>query len=289
MNTIESLEARSLLSASLNSTTGVLTVVGTSRDDSIAITVAAGKYKVTQNGKASYFAATKVKSVVVKGGAGSDSIKLDATVKVNATLYANGVSATTPGIWTDFGDVLIGGAGNDRLVAGDGPQQRLYGALGNDTLDLRNQAEVEAHGGNGNDKFVHIGSGLLYGEAGRDTADFSDKTDDLVIGNAAILQSQGHFQTDSDPILAGFENFNGGKGNDEIWGTDGDNVIHGNGGNDRIYGLKGRDAMFGEAGNDFSDARDDGSSDFVSGGTGFDKDVHGGEDTVTGVEQSVMM
>ena len=289
MTPIETLESRRMLSASLNATTGVLSVVGTPGPASISFALTADGTKVTAkvNGKTSTFAKAAVKSIFAKGGASNDSISVADAIKVPAALYADGVNAGP----SATGEYLKGGGGNDTLVAaGRERGQVLYGGPGNDRLDLNNAPEAEAHGGLGDDKFVRVGSGLLYGDSGRDTADFSDKFTGRRIGNASTLQSQGIFLTDSDPILSGFENFNGTQGSDTIYGTDGDNVIYGNRGNDTIYGYGGRDAMFGNDGDDFFDAREFPSAAvFLRGGAGYDRAVYDGADTTVGIDSGIKM
>src|SRR4051812_29222719 len=85
----ESLEGRRLFSVSLNSTTHVLTVNGTSGSDVIAVKVSNGiTLQVSDRGKGYTFAASKVTKIVVNAGNGADKVTLDPTVKIPANIYS---------------------------------------------------------------------------------------------------------------------------------------------------------------------------------------------------------
>ena len=87
------------------------------------------------------------------------------------------------------------------------------------------------------------------GGTGTDTIDYSALTSlqsvSLNLGNAVALGAA--IGTDT---LSSFENANGGAGDDALFGSNANNVIHGNGGADNIVGSGGSDQLFGEAGND---------------------------------------
>src|SRR5882762_4891603 len=130
---IENLEERRLLSAVLLN--GVLTVKGTTSDDSIVVSLAEGDsthLSVNVNGTVTTVSVSAVKSIVAYGSAGADLMKMD------------NVFGVVP-----FGVTFKGGDGNDLLVGGN-LADHLLGGLGNDEL----------HGYKGND--------FLEGEDGLD-------------------------------------------------------------------------------------------------------------------------
>jgi Ca2+-binding RTX toxin-like protein len=162
---------------------------------------------------------------------------------------------------------LVGGAGNDTLVGLDG-NDILDGGDGNDSLD----------GGAGNDNLIAgIGTDKLIGGAGTDAADYSGRSDALIL----TLDGKANDGKvgENDLISADIENVNGGKGNDKIVGDKNNNVLKGNDGNDTINagagndsldGGKGIDLLYGEDGNDVITAKD-GVKDSLFGGNGTDK------------------
>jgi len=87
---LETLESRRLLSVSFNSSTGLLTVLGTSRDDTVNMSVTNGVLRVVENGQTRSFTATRVKRIHVDGKLGADNITLADSVKAPATLVRTG-------------------------------------------------------------------------------------------------------------------------------------------------------------------------------------------------------
>lgn len=158
---------------------------------------------------------------------------------------------------TGSGGTVIGGAGNDTLIAnarggladGMGGNDFVEGGAGNDTL----------YGGAGQD--------TLYGFDGRDFADGGDGNDNL----------NGHGGNDTLSGGSGNDTIAGGNDNDVLLGGDGLDTANGNQGNDTVSGGNGNDLLFGGAGND-SLAGDAGNdtiagdlgNDTLSGGAGND-------------------
>ncbi len=145
----ERLEARTFLSATAPYSIitvpyegGVqLRVTGTSSNDVINVAQNAAGALVVTNGAAYLQSfAGPFKSLAVDGGAGDDTIKIDASVKIETFLY--------------------GGAGNDKLYGGGG-NNHLYGGLGTNYLQA----------GGGNDVLVAVGGtkDTLVGGVGRDS------------------------------------------------------------------------------------------------------------------------
>jgi hypothetical protein len=119
--TVERLEDRSMMAAGLSaalSSTGVLTITGTSGAD--AITVHDLNSKVTIDGITSSYTASQVKSIVINGGGGNDKITLD-----------NGGKAGGLGIAVTINET----AGNDTLVPTTGASL-LFGGTTSSSVSL---------------------------------------------------------------------------------------------------------------------------------------------------------
>ena len=293
---LELLESRRLLSVSLNSSTGLLTVLGTSRDDTVTMSVTNGVLKVVENGRTRSFTATKVKRIHVDGKLGADNISLADSVRAPATLLAGGDTE-----YSSQGDLLRGGGGNDRLV-GNPRTQRMDGGAGNDVIDGSN-AEGQMWGGGGNDRILmRFSLTTADGGPGTDTLDASPSPNGWVLGNDSDIAAAG---VDPDELsFSNIENWIGGRGSDTIVGSNGRNILRGGSGNDRILarggndelyggsgndtldGGSGADALHGEDGNDTLFARD-GMRDFLSGGFGSDKAKKDSVDSVVGVESFI--
>ena len=122
---IESLESRRLLSGGVSlSASGVLSVLGTRKADKISITVDrrhATNLDVSVNGRTTVVKANKVASIHVDGAAGNDTITEDARISAPST--------------------LLGGAGNDTIVAGGG-NDVVDGGSGVDQCDFHSNSGV---------------------------------------------------------------------------------------------------------------------------------------------------
>jgi Ca2+-binding RTX toxin-like protein len=193
--------------------------------------------------------ASKVKSVVITGGAGNDWIeaKPGADVKVR----------------------FEGGADHDTLKGG-GSGDVLFGNAGNDTIWARESATANfISGGDGNDE--------IRGTAGADTI-FGGVGHDEIFGDPSDVPWRG---------LAG-DLIYGGEGNDFINGGYGNDSLYGENGHDHILGdmhyANGNDLISGGAGDDFVYGGP--GADTVSGDAGtdsiFKQDFE--DDTITGVE-----
>src|SRR5258706_7113166 len=130
----ESLEIRVLLSATFDSTTGLLKVTGTPLADSIRLRQSGLVLTLLDNGASSTFDATKVKQISVYGLGGNDTIALrgpgGGDVSIRALLDgADGNDTLTGGL---AGDQLMGGPGND-LLDGNRGADGVIGGAGIDT------------------------------------------------------------------------------------------------------------------------------------------------------------
>jgi large repetitive protein len=189
-------------------------------------------------------------------------------------------SATTTGTMSVFG-----GTGADTITTGGG-NDIIDGGLGSDTINA----------GLGNDTVIGTADGVsdIYdGGGGVDTIDYSALTTGMNIsvslGSSGLGGASG-IAIGSDTIN-NFENVTSGAGNDSLFGSDLNNVIHGGDGNDNIVGNGGNDTLFGDNGddtlnggvNDFV-ATPAAANDFMTGGLGADTfkfDSRFGNDTVT--------
>jgi len=194
MRLMESFEPRRLLAAAIP-------VNGTAGNDLIEVAKGSTAYVITVNGAAQQHAIGDVSAINIFCGDGDDIV----LVATNITL----------GVYAD------GGAGNDKMIGGDGPdtflgaaqKDILYGGLGNDRLN----------GAGGNDKVLgEAGADRVYGGDGNDFID-------------------------------------GGSSGDRLFGGGGADTIFGQSGNDNIFAIDGvSDQLFGASGTDsaFADSAD---------------------------------
>jgi VCBS repeat-containing protein len=209
-------------------------------------------------------ATTKVIDVTIYGV--SDTVVIG---NGNASGVVNGTAGNDIIDAAGGTDLVNAGAGDDRITGGAGSDIVLAGA-GNDT--------IVATGGDGND--------LYDGGAGSDTLDYSAITASLTVVLDGIAQSR---QTSID-LLSSIENVIGGAGNDQIRGTNANNLLSGGAGADTISGQGGADILNGGDANDnlSGDAGDDtldggSGADTLSGGTGIDRLIGGtGNDILNG-------
>ena len=115
---------------------------------------------VSINGKMQSFAAGSVSDIKVNAAGGNDSVTLDSTVTTPATLMGGAGNDTL--VAGGGNDSLNGGAGNDSLVAGSGSDS-LVGAAGNDSLTCGTGPD-SVNGGKGNDS-VQFASASTAGVA----------------------------------------------------------------------------------------------------------------------------
>lgn len=228
--TVESLESRTLLSATLSG--GTLLIDGTRRSDSIEIYTGAdptNRIVVVVNGVGDTFRASAVKNIVVNAGLGDDQINTGA-------LPGQAVRVSKPA-------TLLGGSGNDEIHA--------------------NAANTTIDGQDGNDNlFAGAGAALIMGGEGTDSLNGGQGLDTLSGGDGGdtILAGQHGSVITGD---AGDDHINGGSGNDSISGGAGNDIIDGLGGTDSIQGDNGDDILSISDGNG-------GVGGFIQGGRGND-------------------
>ena len=201
----EALENRRVLDASLVG--GVLAIQGTNHKDVIQVTSDGSNLTVTIHGKSTAFAVADVQSIEIKGGNGNDTITLDQTVLVPATIEGG-----------NGNDVIQGGAGNDTIFGGNG-KDLIDGGAGTDQI----------HGGNGKDD-LHGGDGddQLFGENGKDVLNGDLGNDDLHGGN-------------------GPDQLFGGDGDDLLDGGRGPDLLDGGAGHDVFFFVRSNDTLVTDA------------------------------------------
>ena len=165
-------------------------------------------------------------------------------------------------------DVFWSGTGND-VVRGGGGNDSINGQAGNDTL----------FGGDGND-VIEGGTDAdsMVGHGGIDTLSYASDSAGVTVRLFNGTASGGHAAGDT---FSGFENLEGGSGNDFLVGDAGANVLTGNDGDDTLQGGSGNDILDGGNDND----RLDGAvgDDTLLGGGGADTLVGGfGDDSLVG-------
>ena len=175
-------------------------------------------------------------------------------------------------------NTLIGGAGDDTLVAGNGRD-----SLGNPVGDLLlgdtnlSPGSAVALGDQGDDSMVGSdGDDTLDGGGGKDVLR-GGKGNDLYYyyaGTKAVIEEIG----EGNDTLISAVNINladdeqanvevyalSGSGNNSMTGNNDANVLYGNVGNNTLSGLAGKDSLFGGAGQDTLDGGDD--DDYLDGG-----------------------
>jgi predicted lipoprotein with Yx(FWY)xxD motif len=144
---------------------GLLTIVGTSASDQIALRLAPGdpdalQVDVGDNGSANFiFDRNRIAQIEVDGAAGDDAVRID----------------ESNGVFTDSIPTTIdGGPGNDTIAGGSG-SETLVGGDGNDVIDGNKGADT-ARLGAGDDVFVWDpgdGSDVVEGQDGHDTMRFN--------------------------------------------------------------------------------------------------------------------
>ena len=308
--TVEQLESRRLLAATVSLDRGILTIVGDAASDHIEVlydSPARQQLLVTVNGaNAGGYPAAGVGRVSIDGGAGDDVITTD--FRGRSILRGGPGDDSINGgggddqLFGDAGndtilgnrgrDVIYGGDGNDVLSGGTGPDvligeggdDSVVGSAGDDRLfgdGILDTDSASAAAGNdtlagseGRDTlYGGLGADLISGGPGtQDLVNYSDRSADLFVTVGAAGESGARGERDT--VTVDTEKVNGGAGNDVLQGSGGRNVLYGGPGNDVLIGEGGADSLFGAEGND-SLAGGSGS-DLLDGGVGTN-DLEGGD------------
>jgi Ca2+-binding RTX toxin-like protein len=168
---------------------------------------------------------------------------------INGTEYADEIHGL------GGNDTIFGGAGDDRLF-GDAGKDTLLGGVGNDTLD----------GGSENDVLIGgAGADTLIGGAGYDIASYADAT----LGVTIDFRTGGATNDAAGDTFTSIEKFVGSNYGDVFIASGGLSAdFDGGAGEDWLYGAKGADTLNGGSGNDHLSGGI--GTDFLCGGTGRD-------------------
>src|SRR5687768_2528695 len=175
---LEAMEGRRLLSVSLDD--GALSVVGTSRADSITIGLRASdpsKLSVRLNGAVSEFALADVTSIDVQARSGSDRVVVDLGASPAAGVRVNGGNGNDWLRGSAGDDTLLGGHGKD-LIMGEGGDDLIEGGMQADRL-LGGAGDDTIRGGHGHD--------LINSGDGDDLTDGGRGDNDVDSGDAALF------------------------------------------------------------------------------------------------------
>jgi RTX calcium-binding nonapeptide repeat (4 copies) len=214
------------LAISLNGT--ILTIVGQDGGNNILVKLVGSQYDVFSGGiSVATFPMQSVTGIIINGGEGSDTLGIDPSVVLPATIKGNtGSDSITGG---GGGNLIIGGGGNDTLVGGAGisvliPNRRLFSST--------------------------FGDDSLVGGAGFTIADFAYRTDNLVLSNNGDPDSGDVTAGETTTIANSIKAIWGGAGNDTITGVGGGNLLSGGGGDNSITGGGSDDTLLGGSGFD---------------------------------------
>src|SRR5262245_25539081 len=194
----ESFESRRMLSSSLAG--GLLTVTGTSGNDTISLSISGSNIQVAQSGSPTkQFTTASVQKILINALAGKDKVTVSNSITKPTTINgSSGKDSLTSG---GGNDIINGDSGNDQLHGGSG-KDALFGGDGNDSLD----------GGSGND--------FLSGQLGSDTIDYSSRTSKVtatiaVDSTNGVLGGSGGQSGETD-TYSGCEILTGGSAGDAI-------------------------------------------------------------------------
>ena len=210
---------------------------------------------------------------ILNGGLGNDSLF---GAKGNDTLIGGDGNDR---IYGDAGnDVLTGGTGNDYLEGGAGSDIYIFGSnFGHDVInnyDLSgNREDIIRFTDNisqadlifrrtGDDLVIRTRQGdnsitvqdHFWNKGERYRIDFIEFADGTRL-NVQDIKKLTQTGTDGDDELYAYSNedtvFDGGKGNDKLYGAGGNDTLIGGDGDDSIYGGAGNDVLTGGTGNDY--------------------------------------
>jgi Ca2+-binding RTX toxin-like protein len=298
---IETLESRRLYSVSASlSTSGVLTITGTSGNDDYYISKNVNGTVIYDSGVVAYtFTPSSIKKMKIDTGDGSDHIFVGLQEAIPCTIKSGaGDDNITGGVSDDQidagdGDDVINASGGNDYVDGGLGNDGVGGGAGQDTL-LGGDGRDLITGGLDNDLIDGgLGDERIRGAVGIDTVTYASRTNDVMVdlSDAPGEPADDGEAGEGDFVEADIENIIGGAGNDTLVGSTlsvnapssytQNNVIYGGDGDDTIQGLDGNDVLDGQAGNDSIGGN--AGRDKIYGGLGNDKiRGHGGADLLYG-------
>ena len=210
----------------------------------------------------------------VDGGRGSDSIFGG---DHSDTLYGGVGDDTLDGHYGS--DYLYGGAGNDTLIGG-GDCDHMDGGDGDDVFTIAGNSmdawQDHIQGGSGFDQIIVSGGDFKF-----ESATFASIERIDVGGNSIVAGNSSQNIDFRNTELVGVTGINLNGGNDTLYGSIQDDVVHAGSGSDLVHGNQGNDSIFG---GDHSDTLYGGvGDDTLNGHYGADR-LYGGEgnDTLIG-------
>ena len=301
---VKRLSPPSIISASFNPTSGMLTILGDDQPNAITVSRNAAGLILVNGGAVSISGGTPTVAntslIRIFGRDGSDVLTLNEAngALPKAEIFGEGGNDTLtggsgadmldggPGDDTLLGkggsDILFGRAGNDNLVGGDGDDQ-VHGEEDNDRMvwnpgddtDLNEGGPgtdtVEVNGGNGAETFTTTANGTRVRFDRLDPAPFAL---DIGTSEALIVNLNGgddSFSATGNLAALIQITVDGGTGNDTILGSNGADVLLGGDGNDFVDGQQGNDRVFLGAGDDTFQWDPGDGNDIVEGQSGTDK------------------
>jgi hypothetical protein len=211
---LESLEDRALLSVTASLSQGVLHVDGTAQADTIYLHET-NSGLVYLDGVSGGFLASSINKILINGGAGNDTIRLDLTDNIPGF-----VPITIPA-------EIHGGDGDDLIVGGRG-SNTIFGEAGNDTI---------WGGAGGNYIDGGIGNDTLVGGANCYNQLFGDAGADLLYGGSGSSTNVLYGGDDSDELVGAgsYSSMDGGRGYDYLFGGPGANGFYDDPGSNYVY------------------------------------------------------
>jgi Ca2+-binding RTX toxin-like protein len=235
---------------------GILTIVGTSSADSISVSSNGTQLTVTADGTPfGPFTISGLTGLTIAGKAANDTLIVDASVSLPATLKGGGGNDMISGGGSD--NVIVGGKGNDTLTGGGGTN-----------LLVPDRLAIYSGSPTGNDSLV--------GGSGFSIADFAYRTDALKLSNNGRPKSGDPSAGETSTIAPSVAAIWGGTGNDTINGANGGVFLSGGAGADSIAGGGVNDLLVGGHGKDSVAVAAEPVTVYV-------KDGKSGNDTVSGV------
>ncbi|WP_254508842.1 beta strand repeat-containing protein [Anatilimnocola floriformis] len=221
---------------------GDLLVIGTPNPDMIIISYAsAGVVLVRTDAGSGLYPVTG--RLIVNSGEGNDYVIATGVLVPTTIDLAEGDDYASSGMQDDL---IIGGAGNDKINASGGNNVIWGDTLGEQDLPTGGADVLSSLGGND----------IIYGGGANDQI-FSGAGDDYI--NAGMGD-------DTVSAGAGNDRVFGNGGNDGLYGDEGDDVISGGAGADTLVGRTGDDILIGGTGGDTING-DDGRDLLFAGNT----------------------
>jgi Ca2+-binding RTX toxin-like protein len=233
---------------------GVLTITGTSGNDTATLSVSGDNLIAVGDTVSKTYSLASVTRVVLDMGAGNDSVNIGLGVPVAS---------------------VNGGSGNDSLTAANFEPDTLNGGAGRDSL----------HGGGGKELLEGgKGADTIIGGAGHDTLEGDGGNDSLASNGRSDIVNGGNGNDTLVASLLGADTLTGDNGNDSLTGGEGPDLLLGGRGNDTLLAFSGvgdRNTLEGNQGADVL-IGSAGQSDSLDGGPG--QDTLTGDLSVTGID-----